>query len=96
MELRAVKHGSASRAAALTAFTAADLLDTQLLVAWMNCADGRVALTDLVDRNFDGVPDTLFGTLVADAEAVRLNPASTRSQILDQKTRLDSFNNSGI
>lgn len=75
---------------------ATDIFDTQLLAAWMNFADGRVALTDLVDTNFDGVPDTVFGVLIAEAEAVRLNPASTRAQILGQKTRLDSFNNSQI
>jgi hypothetical protein len=96
-----VRDASTVAAAALvfnTSHTSAatDIFDTQLLAAWMNFADGRVALTDLVDTNFDGVGDTLFQTLVAQAEAVRLNPASTRSQILEQKTRLDSFVNSGI
>jgi hypothetical protein len=75
---------------------ATDIFDLQLLAAWMNFADGRVALTDLVDTNFDGVPDTLFSDLVAQAEAVRLNPASSRSAVLAQATRLDSFNNSRI
>jgi hypothetical protein len=75
---------------------AADIFDVQLLAAWMNFADGRVALTDLVDTNKDHVPDTAFATLVAQAEAVRLNPASTRAQILAQKDRLESFNLSGI
>jgi hypothetical protein len=75
---------------------ATDIFDVQLLAAWMNFADGRVALTDVVDTNFDHVPDTVFSTLVAQAEAVRLNPASTRAQILAQKARLESFNQSGI
>jgi len=75
---------------------ATDIFDVQLLAAWMNFADGRVALTDLVDTNRDGVPDTVFSTLMAEAEAVRLNPASTRAEILAQATRLDSFVNSGI
>jgi hypothetical protein len=75
---------------------AKDIFDVQLLAAWMNFADGRVALTDLVDTNFDKVPDTLFSTLVSQAEAVRLNPASTASQIIAQKLRLESFNRSGI
>lgn len=75
---------------------AKDIFDVQLLAAWMNFADGRVALTDLVDTNFDNVPDTMFATLVAQAEAVRLNPASTKTQILAQKVRLESFNRSGI
>jgi hypothetical protein len=75
---------------------ARDILDVQLLAAWMNFADGRVALGDLVDTNSDGVGDTLFGDLVAQAEAVRLNPAATRAQLLTQKDRLLSFNTSGI
>jgi len=75
---------------------ATDIFDVQLLAAWMNFADGRVALTDIVDTDFDGVPDTVFATLIAEAEAVRLNPASTDSQILAQKARLESFNRSGI
>jgi len=75
---------------------ATDIFDVQLLAAWMNFADGRVALTDLVDTNFDHVPDTTFAALVAQAEAVRLNPASTRAQILAEKDRLESFNLSGI
>ncbi len=75
---------------------ATDIFDLQLLAAWMNFADGRVALTDLVDTNWNGVPDTRFSDLVAQAEAVRLNPLATRSQLLTQKDRLDSFNNSGI
>jgi hypothetical protein len=72
-----------------------DLLDAQLLAAWLNFADGRVALTDLVDTDH-GKPDTLFQTLMQEAEAVRLNPAATRDEILAQQKRLDIFNNSGI
>jgi hypothetical protein len=88
--------------AALQVFTTAgtsaatDIFDTQLLAAWMNFADGRVALTDVVDTDGDGAPDTNFADLMAQAEAVRLNPAATRKEILAQKDRLDSFNNSGI
>ena len=75
---------------------ATDLLDTQLLAAWLNFADGRVGLADPVDTNFDAVPDTAFGTLVAQAEAVRLNAASSRNQLTSEQRRLDSFNRSGI
>jgi hypothetical protein len=75
---------------------ATDIFDVQLLAAWMNFADGRVVLTDLVDTNFNGVPDTTFSNLMAEAEAVRLNPAATRAQILAQKARLESLNVSGI
>ncbi len=75
---------------------ATEILEVQLLAAWLNFADGRVALNDLVDTNWDGIPDTRFSDLVAQAELVRLSPASTRAQLLAQKDRLDSFNNSGV
>ncbi len=76
--------------------TASQKFETQALAAWLNFADGRVALTDLVDTTGDGVPDTQFADLMAQGEAVRLNPASTDAQILAQKDRLDVFNNSHI
>ncbi len=72
--------------------SATDLLDLQLLAAWLNFADGRVALTDMVDTDRNGIPDTLFSDLMTQAEAVRLNPASPRSAILAQKDRLESVN----
>jgi len=75
---------------------ATDIFDVQLLAAWMNFADGRIALTDLIDTNHDGVGDTTFAALIANAEAVRLNPASTRAQILAQAALLELVNTSGI
>ena len=89
---------ASTAAKALEVFTTAhtsaatDIFDTQLLAAWMNFADGRVALTDVVEP----ATGTTFGALIQEAEAVRLNPASTREEILAQKDRLDRFNNSGI
>ena len=62
----------------------------------MNFADGRIALTDLVDTNGDHVADTPFGAVIANAEAVRLNPLSTRAEILAQKDILEAIVTSGI
>lgn len=73
-------------------FNVRSQFDQQMLAAWLNFASGRVALTDMVDTNFNHSPDTPFSTLVAQAEAVRLNPASTNAQIAAQKRRLESFN----
>lgn len=95
-ERRDASTAAAARAVMSTAGTsrASDLLDTQLIAAWLNFADGRVALADLVDTDRDKVGDTTFAALVAGAEAVRLDPNATREQLLYQKTRLDNFNNS--
>src|SRR5262249_9162618 len=76
--------------------SATDIFDVQLLAAWMNFADGRISLPDLVDTNGDDVGDTPFATVIANAEAVRLNPSSTRAQILAQKDILEGINTSGM
>ena len=46
-----------------------------------------------MDTNGDGTADTPFLTMMANAEAVRLAPASTRAAILAQAAMLDRFNN---
>jgi hypothetical protein len=43
----------------------------------------------LIDTNGDSVGDTQFLDVAADAEAVRLNPASTKAQITAQKDLLE-------
>jgi len=72
--------------------SAAQLLDRQLLAVWLNFANGAMDLTDLVDTNGDGVPDTTLIAAVTNAETVRLNPASTKQQLLAQKNILESIN----
>jgi hypothetical protein len=68
------------------------LLDQQLLGAWLNFANGAYGLSDLVDTNRDKVPDTPFGTAVQAAEAVRVNPASSKAALEAQKNILESIN----
>jgi hypothetical protein len=68
------------------------LLDRQLLALWLNLVNGAVGFAELVDTNGDGTPDTALSTVLANAEAVRLNPASTRDQLLAQKTLLERIN----
>jgi hypothetical protein len=72
--------------------SAAQLLDRQLLAVWLNFANGAMDLTDLVDTNGNGVPDTTLIAAVTNAETVRLNPASTKQQLLAQKNILESIN----
>lgn len=76
--------------------SARDLLDVQLLAAWLNFADGRVALDDMVDADGRKGLDTTFGELIAEAEAVRLDPSSTRAQLNHHKDRLERVNVAAI
>jgi hypothetical protein len=61
------------------------VFDQHLLAAWLNFANGSVGLDTPVDTNRDGVPDTTFGEAMLAAETVRVDPASTPSQIRAQK-----------
>jgi hypothetical protein len=61
-----------------------DRFDRELLVVWLNLANGAIAYDDMVDTGRDGVGDTLLYDVVMAAEQVRLNPASTRAQIMRQ------------
>ena len=53
----------------------------------LNFANGDPAYNKPIDTNGDSVGDTQF--LVTHAEAVRLNPASTKAQITAQKDLLE-------
>jgi hypothetical protein len=67
-------------------------LDRQLLTAWLNFANGGFNFGQLVDTNGDGIPDTAFSSVLANAESVRLNPASTPDQLRAQRDLLDRIN----
>ena len=73
---------------------AAQQLDRQLLAAWLNFANGAFDLNVLVDTDGDGADDTAFATVMANAEAVRLNPASTEAQLYAQRDILQRINGS--
>lgn len=72
--------------------TMAELLDQQLLAAWLNFANGAVGYTELVDTDGDLIPDTPFHLALAAAEAVRLDPLATEAQLEVQKDMLERFN----
>jgi hypothetical protein len=67
-------------------------LDQQLLAAWLNFANGSIGLTEQVDTDGNGTPDTAFNVAVAKAETVRLNPSSTNAQLVAQKDILERIN----
>lgn len=69
-----------------------ELLDRQLLTAWLNFANGAFALDELVDTTGDGVGDQVFGTLLVQAELLRGNPARTAEEVIAMKNVLEVLN----
>lgn len=69
-----------------------ELLDQQLLAAWLNFANGAFTYDEMVDTTGDGVPDTPFSDAVTTAESVRLDPGATRSELEEQKDILEAIN----
>ena len=67
-------------------------LDLQLLALWLNFANGGTDWTQLVDTDGDRVADTPLSTVLINAEAVRLAPGSTRTQLLEQAVMLERIN----
>lgn len=67
-------------------------LDRELLAAWLNFANGGFLYGELVDSDGDGVDDMPFANLIATAEAVRMNPASTAAQLHAQRDALERIN----
>ncbi|MDX6283672.1 MAG: extracellular elastinolytic metalloproteinase, partial [Kribbellaceae bacterium] len=66
--------------------------DRQALTAWLNFADGSFDLSTWVDTNLDLRPDSTFGAVMSQAEAIRLSPTSTNNQIRQQTLLLDKLN----
>jgi M6 family metalloprotease-like protein len=66
-------------------------LDRELLVAWLNFANGAYDLTETVRI---GNTTSTFASVVATAEAVRLNPASTSRELQEQRSTLAQMNGS--
>jgi hypothetical protein len=62
------------------------------LTAWLNLADGGTGYDELVDTDGDGTADTAFSAVLATAETVRLNPASTTAQLDAQRDILERIN----
>jgi hypothetical protein len=78
--------------AAQTGGSGTRILDRQLLAAWSNFANGAVGWTEMVDITGDGIVDTTFGAAIQQAEAVRLNPASTKAQLVAAAAQMERIN----
>lgn len=70
-------------------------LDQQLLTAWLNFADGSFDLSSPIDTNLDLRPDSTFGAVMAQAEQVRLDPASSNAQLSAKTLLLTKINTLG-
>ncbi|MPY98095.1 MAG: S8 family serine peptidase [Actinophytocola sp.] len=67
-------------------------LDRQLLAAWLNFANGAVGYDEMVDTDGKKGADTKFSEALTEAEAVRLDPTSTKAQMENQKNILEHIN----
>jgi hypothetical protein len=65
-------------------------LDRNLLIAWLNFANGGFGWTERVDTNNDREPDMTFTRMMAEAEALRRNPAATAAQLRQWTSRMNS------
>jgi hypothetical protein len=72
--------------------TAIEQFDRQLLAALINFANGDPDFDELIDTDANGVGDTAFLQLIANLEAIRLNPASTNAQLVAAKEVLERIN----
>lgn len=68
-----------------------ELFDQQLLAAWLNFANGAIEFDRMVDTNGDRVADTRFLAAIRAAETLRLDPASTRTQLDRQKVIVERW-----
>jgi len=64
--------------------------DRELLTAWLNFANGGIELSDQV--TIDGKAVVSFADEVAQAEALRLNPSTDKTELDKHKAILEKFN----
>ena len=69
-----------------------EIMVRQLLASWLNLLHGSVGWFDTVDTDGDGLDDARFHEVLRHAETVRLDPASTREELLAQEEVLEYVN----
>lgn len=65
----------------------------QCLASWLNWANGATTMTQMVDTNYNGVPDMTFGNAMTIVENILRNPTSSSSDLEHAKDICDSINN---
>lgn len=66
--------------------------DRQLMAAWLNLANGAIDYDELVDTDFDQVPDTGLLVVLCAAEAARTDPTTLDDQLEFWKDVLEAVN----
>ena len=64
----------------------------QTLAAWLNFANGAIDRDEMVDTDRDGVVDTTFGDLIAEVEAILVDPDATKSDLNRAKHLAEAVN----
>jgi len=65
----------------------------QCLACWLNWANGATTMSQIVDTNYNGVPDMTFGDAMAIVEDILRDPNSSWSDLEYAKDICDSINN---
>ena len=71
-------------------------LDRELLAVWLNFAIGACPYLGMVDTDGDGFGDAAFVDVLTAAEAVRMDPGSTDTELEIQVEILHQINNGGM
>jgi hypothetical protein len=66
--------------------------EAQLLAAWLNFGQGSVGWDELVDTDRDGVGDMAFHDVVAEAEALLLQPDPSQQELVRAKDLAEAVN----
>jgi hypothetical protein len=69
-----------------------ELVESQLLAALLNFTNGSVSWDQLIDTDKDKLGDTPFSDVIANAESILSNPASTEDELEEQKHLLEKIN----
>jgi len=65
----------------------------QCLASWLNWADGATSMTQMVDTNYDGIPDMTFGDAMEIVENILRDSNSSWEDLEYAKNICDSINN---
>ena len=94
------RKGQGGRGGSVNGFDAAEMhvgksLDktlTHVLSAWLNFAKGAIDWNEMIDTNRDGVPDTSFGDLIGEVEAIMADPNATKHDLNRAKKLAEAVN----
>jgi len=65
----------------------------QCLASWLNWANGAVTMSQIVDTDYNGIPDMTFGNAMAIVENILRDPSSSWGDLEYAKNICDSINN---